>query len=138
MRGCDHKSEHSRRSATTGRPYDAMFLFFFFHFSPKGRTVLEHIVEEAVSGLLGALQVTELQGSVRVGRGSVTAPWPLHPGWVQRWPCTAGVLEVPEQEGREAEPNGGTQQSRDEDSSVPLTHPQLLRTARSLFSKEKP
>lgn len=55
--------------------------FFFFHFSPKGRTVLEHIVEEAVSSLLGVLQVTELQGSVRVGRGSVTAPL-APPPWV--------------------------------------------------------
>lgn len=81
MMGCDHKSEHSRRSAATGRPSDATFLFFFFHFSPKGRTVLEHIVEEAVSSLLGVLQVTELQGSVRVGRGSVTAPL-APPPWV--------------------------------------------------------
>ena len=49
MTSCDHRSEHSRRSAATGRPSDAMFLFFFFHFSPKGRTVLVRIVEEAVS-----------------------------------------------------------------------------------------
>lgn len=134
--GCDHKSEHRRRSAATGRPSDAMFLFF--PLSPKGRTVLKHIAEEAVSGLLGVLQVTELQGSMRVGGGSVMAPRPLHPGWVQRWACTAGVLEVPEQEGREAEPNWGTQRAHDQDSSVPVTHPQLLRTASSLFSKEKP
>ena len=52
--GCDHQSEHRRRSAATGRPSDAMFLFF--PLSPKGRTVLKHIAEEAVSGLLGVLQ----------------------------------------------------------------------------------
>lgn len=37
MMGCDHKSEHRRRSAAMGRPADAMFLFF--PLSPKGRTV---------------------------------------------------------------------------------------------------
>ena len=51
-------------------------MFLFFPLSPKGRTVLKHIAEEAVSGLLGVLQAAELQGSVRVGGGSVMAPGP--------------------------------------------------------------